>query len=47
MNVPKNIIIQDDNTIKADKIVLGGETTVVTGEIVIDEHNRILEIKHN
>lgn len=38
---------KDGMTIKADKITLGGETTVVTGEILVDENNRILEIKHN
>ena len=44
--MPKNNIIKDGNTIEADKIVLGGDTTVITGEIIVDEHNRILEIKH-
>lgn len=34
-------------TIEADKITLGGETTVVTGEFIVDEHNHILEIKHD
>ena len=38
---------KDEMTIEADKITLGGETTVVTGEILVDENNRILEIKHN
>lgn len=38
---------KDGMTIETDKIVLGGDTTVVTGEIVVDEHNRVLEIKHD
>jgi hypothetical protein len=43
----KNNIIKNGNDIKADKIVLGGETTVITGEFLLDENNRILEIKHD
>lgn len=46
INMPKNNILKDGKTIKSDKIVLGGETTVVTGEIIVDERNRILELKH-
>ena len=43
-----NIVVQKDcKAIEADEIVLGGDTTVITGEIIVDEHNRILEIKHN
>ncbi len=45
--MPKNNILKEDKKIKADKIVLGGETTVFTGEIIVDENNRILEIKHD
>lgn len=45
--MPKNNILQDSKMIKTDKIVLGGDTTVITGEIIVDEHNRILEIKHD
>ena len=45
--MPKNNILKDSKTITLDKIVLGGDTTVITGEIIVDEHNRILEIKHN
>lgn len=37
---------KDGMTIEADKITLGGETTVVTGEFIVDQHNRISEIKH-
>lgn len=43
----KITITEDGMTIEADKIVLGGETTVVTGEIIVDEHNHVLEIKHD
>lgn len=42
----KNNIIKEDKMINTGKIVLGGETTVFTGEIIVDEHNRVLEIKH-
>lgn len=45
--MPKITVQKDGMTIEADKIVLGGETTVFTGEIIVDEHNRILEIKHD
>lgn len=45
--MPKNNIIQDSKMIETDKIVLGGDTTVVTGEIIVDERNRVLEIKHD
>ena len=44
--IQKNNILKDDKMIEKDKIVLGGDTTVITGEIIIDEHNRILKIKH-
>lgn len=47
MNMPKNDILKDGQTITGDEIVLGGETIVITGEIIVDENNRILEIKHN
>lgn len=43
----KITVQKDGMTIEADKIVLGGETTVVTGEIIVDEHNHILEIKQD
>lgn len=43
----KITVQKDGMTIEADKIVLGGETTVVTGEIIVDEHNRILEFKQD
>lgn len=45
--MPKNNILKDSKTITSDKIVLGGDTTVITGKIVVDEHNRVLEIKHD
>lgn len=45
--MPKNNILKDGKTIKSDKIVLGGDTTVVTGKIIVDEHNHILEIKQD
>lgn len=45
--MPKNNILQDGKMIEADKITLGGDTTVVTGEIIFDEHNRVLEIKRD
>ena len=43
----KITVNKDGMTIEADKITLGGETTVVTGEILVDEHNRVLEIKYD
>lgn len=43
----KNNILQDVKMIETDKIVLGGDTTVVTGEIIVDEHNRVFKIKHD
>ena len=43
----KNNILKDGNTIETDKIVLGGNKTVITGEIIVDEQNRILEFKHD
>lgn len=43
----KVAVQKDCKAIEDDKIVLGGDTTVITGEIIVDEHNRILEIKHN
>lgn len=45
--MPKIAVQKDGKTIETDKIVLGGETTVVTGEIIVDEHNRILEFKQD
>ena len=45
--MPKNNILKDGKVIETDKIVLGGETTVITGEIIVDEHNRILEFKQD
>ena len=45
--MPKNNILQDSKMIETNKILLGGDTTVITGEIIVDEHNRILEIKHD
>lgn len=45
--MPKINFNKDGMTIEAGKITLGGETTVVTGEILVDENNRILEIKHD
>lgn len=45
--MPENNILKNSKKIKSNKIVLGGDTTVVTGEIVVDEHNRVLEIKHD
>ena len=43
----KITVKKDGMTIEADKIVLGGNTTVVTGEFIVDEHNRILEFKQD
>ena len=45
--MPKIAVKKDGKTIEADKIVLGGDTTVITGEIIVDEHNHVLEIKHD
>lgn len=45
--MPKSNVLKDSKKIKADKIVLGGETTVFTGEIIVDEHNRILGFKQD
>lgn len=45
--MPKNNILQDGKMIETDKIVLGGDTTVITGEIIVDEHNRISEFKQD
>nr|DAD70553.1 MAG TPA: hypothetical protein [Siphoviridae sp. ctcPV5] len=45
--MPENNILKEDKMIKADKIVLGGDTTVVTGEFIIDENDCILKIKHD
>lgn len=45
--MPKNNILQDSKMIETNKIVLGGDTTVFTGEIIVDEHNRILEFKQD
>ena len=47
IEMPENNILKDSKKIKSDKIVLGGNTTVITGEILIDENDRILEIKHD
>lgn len=46
-NIQKNNFIKDDKMIEKDKIMLGGDTTVITGKIIVDEHNRILKIKHD
>lgn len=43
----KITVNKDGMTIEADKITLGGDTTVVTGEFIVDENNRVLEIKHD
>lgn len=43
----KVTVKKDGIMLEADKIVLGGETTVVTGKIIIDENNHILEIKND
>ena len=43
----KITVNKDGMTIEADKITLGGETTVITGEFLLDENNRIMEIKHD
>lgn len=45
--MPENNVLKDDKTIKTDKIVLGGETTVIAGEILVDENNHIFKIKHD
>lgn len=34
-------------TIEADKITLGGDTTVVTGEFIVDENNHITHESDN
>lgn len=42
------ITIQKDLiTFEADNTILTVQPTVVTGEILLDEHNRVLEIKHD
>lgn len=46
-DIRKNNVLKDNNMIEKDKIVLGGDTMVITGEIIVDEHNRVLEIKHD
>ena len=46
-DIQKNNVLKDNKMIMADKIVLGGETTVITGEFLLDENNHIMEIKHN
>lgn len=46
-DIRKNNVLKDNKMIEKDKIVLGGDTTVITGEIIVDEHNRILKIKHD
>lgn len=43
----KITVQKDGMTIETDKITLGGETTVITGEIIVDEHNRVLEFKQD
>ena len=43
----KVTVKKDGVILEADKIVLGGDTTVVTGEFIVDENNRVLEIKHD
>lgn len=45
--MPKNNILKDGKMIETDKIVLGGYTTVITGEIIVDQHNRILKFKQD
>lgn len=40
------ITIKEDG-IEADKITLGGDTTVTTGEFVLDEHGHVLQVNHN
>ena len=46
MHMQKSYILKDGQTNEEDKIVLGGDTTVITGEIIVDEHNDVLEFKH-
>lgn len=43
----KITITEDEMTIEADKITLGGDTTVTTGEFVLDEHGHVLQVDHN
>ena len=43
----KITITEDGMTIEADKITLGGDTTVTTGEFVLDEHGHVLQVDHN
>lgn len=40
-------VSKDGMTIEADKITLGGDTTVTTGEFVLDEHGHVLQVDHN
>ena len=47
INMSKVVLRKDGMYIEADKITLGGDTTVVTGEFIVDENNRVLEIKHD
>lgn len=43
----KITIKEDGIEIEAEKITLGGDTTVTTGEFVLDEHGHVLQADHN
>lgn len=43
----KIAIKEDGIGIEADKITLGGDTTVTTGDFVLDEHGHVLQVDHN
>ena len=34
-------------TFETDNTIVNVQPTIVTGEILLDEHNRVLEIKHD
>lgn len=43
----KITVKKDLITFEVDNTTLIVQPTVVTGEILLDEHNRVLEIKHD
>lgn len=43
----KITVNKDLITSETDNTVVNIQPTIVTGEIILDEHNRILEIKHD
>lgn len=40
-------VIKDLITFETDNTVVNVQPTIVTGEIILDENNRFLEIKHD